>query len=76
MGLDIKIPIGLMFSILGLFLTLFGLFTGTDHAMYQQSLGINVNLYTGLLMLVVGILMLLFSRLRIFGKKLKEEIEG
>ncbi len=66
MGLDIKIPIGLIFSILGLLLTIFGLFTGSDTAMYQKSLGVNVNLWTGLFMLVFGLLMLGLSR---FWKK-------
>lgn len=64
MGLDIKIPIGLMFSILGLLLLIFGLVTGSDVDIYQKSLGMNVNLWTGLLMLVFGILMLAFSRFK------------
>lgn len=61
MGIDIKFPIGLMFSILGLFLTLYGLFTMGDTELYQRSLGINVNLWSGLGMLVFGGVMLLFS---------------
>jgi len=64
MGLDIKIPIGLMFSILGLLLIVFGLATGSDADIYQKSLGVNVNLWTGLLMLIFGILMLSFSKFR------------
>ena len=63
MGLDIKIPIGLMFTILGVILTIFGIATGSDVELYQKSLGINVNLWTGLLMLVFGIMMLIFSRM-------------
>ena len=43
MGLDIKIPIGLMFSIIGLILTILGLITMGDTAMYEQSLGYNLN---------------------------------
>ena len=52
---------GFMFAILGLLLTLFGLFTGGDAALYERSLGFNVNLWSGLLMLVFGLLMLLFA---------------
>jgi hypothetical protein len=68
MGIDIKIPIGLMFSIIGLLLTIFGFFTNADTAMYQQSLGINVNLWSGIGMLIFGAIMLLLS---FFGRKSK-----
>ena len=64
MGLDIKIPIGLMFAILGLLLTIFGLATNGDAALYERSLGININLWTGLCMLVVGAVMLATSKFR------------
>jgi hypothetical protein len=58
MGIDIKFPIGLMFSLLGLILTFYGLFTNADAGLYQRSLGININLWSGAGMLVFGILML------------------
>jgi hypothetical protein len=58
MGIDIKFPIGLMFSIFGILLTIFGLFTNSDEALYSRSLGININLWSGLGMLVFGIIML------------------
>lgn len=64
MGLDIKVPIGLMFTILGLLLTIFGLATASNAEMYQRSLDININLWTGAAMLVVGIVMLATSKLR------------
>ncbi len=70
MGLDIKIPIGLMFSIFGLILSILGLITAGDTAMYEQSLGYNINLYSGVVMLVFGCYMLFTSRL---FKKKKEE---
>jgi hypothetical protein len=63
MGLDIKIPIGLMFSILGIILTILGLATGSDAEMYARSLGHNINLWSGLSMLVFGAFMLLTSTL-------------
>jgi len=58
MGIDIKIPIGLMFSILGLILTIFGLFTNSDTVLYQRSLGTNINLWSGAGMLIFGLVML------------------
>lgn len=61
---DIRIPIGLMFSIFGVLITVFGLFTATDSIMYQRSLGINVNIIMGIIMLVFGLGMLLFVRLK------------
>lgn len=59
---DIRIPIGLMFSILGVLITVFGLFTASDSNMYQRSLGINVNIIMGIIMLIFGLLMLFFAR--------------
>lgn len=61
MEVDIRWPIGLMFSILGLLLTLFGIFTVGDTSLYARSLGFNVNLWSGLLMLAFGLLMLFFA---------------
>ena len=60
MGLDIRMPIGLMFAILGLLLAGFGLFG--DKAIYQRSLGVNINLWWGLVLLVFGVIMLLLGR--------------
>ena len=71
MGLDIKIPIGLMFTILGLILTILGLTTMSDSAFYDKSLGYNINLISGIVMLLFGVFMLLTSRL--FKKKKTEE---
>jgi hypothetical protein len=59
---DIRIPIGLMFSILGVLITVFGLVTMSDTTLYDKSLGINVNLFMGILMLVFGLAMLFFAR--------------
>jgi hypothetical protein len=64
MGLDIKLPIGLMFTILGLLLTIFGLATSGNAEMYQRSLDININLWTGAAMLLVGIILLATSKLK------------
>ena len=71
MGLDIKIPIGLMFTILGLILTILGLTTLNNTEMYEQSLSYNINLLSGLVMLVFGAFMFFTSRL--FKKKKSEK---
>ena len=55
---DIRIPIGLMFTIVGIIISVFGFFTNSDAAMYQKSLGINVNLIMGVIMLIFGLIML------------------
>ena len=60
--LDIKIPIGLMFSIFGVILLVYGFFTRNDVELYQKSLSHNVNLWMGGLMLVFGVVMLLLVK--------------
>ena len=65
MGIDIRLPIGLMFTIIGLLLAGFGLLS--DASIYQRSLGINVNLIWGALLTVFGIIMLLMGRKRPAG---------
>jgi hypothetical protein len=57
MNLDVRLPIGGMFTIIGLILTVFGLATNGDK-MYALSLSINVNLIWGLVLLVFGSTML------------------
>lgn len=59
---DIRIPIGLMFTIIGILITVFGFVTMSNTEMYQKSLGINVNIIMGILMLVFGLIMLYFAR--------------
>ena len=56
MQLDLRLPMGLMFSAFGALLVIFGL--GSDEALYQRSLGINVNLWWGLVLLAFGLAML------------------
>ncbi|HEV8504431.1 MAG TPA: hypothetical protein VGQ53_03490 [Chitinophagaceae bacterium] len=60
--LDIKIPIGLMFFVFGVILTIYGFMTKNDAELYQKSLSHNVNLWMGVLMLVFGGVMLLLVR--------------
>ena len=60
MSLDIRLPIGGMFSLFGLLLVIYGLATRGSE-IYQRSLGVNINLWWGLVMLVFGGLMLVFG---------------
>ena len=59
MKLDLRLPIGLMFSIFGVMLLGFGVLS--DAEIYQRSLGINVNLWWGVVLLVFGLVMLGFA---------------
>ena len=59
MKLDLRLPIGLMFSIFGVLLMGFGIIS--DPAIYQRSLGVNVNLWWGVVLLVFGLVMLGFA---------------
>jgi hypothetical protein len=60
MGLDIRLPIGFLFTIFGVLLMTFG--TLSDKAIYERSLGINVNLDWGVVMLLFGAVMLFLGR--------------
>jgi hypothetical protein len=59
MGLDIRTPIGWLFTILGGLLAIFGMLS--DRSIYAQSVGININLFWGVALLLFGILMLVLS---------------
>ena len=52
MKLDLRLPIGLMFTIYGAILVVFGL--ASDKAIYERSLGINVNLWWGFVLFAFG----------------------
>ena len=61
-GLDIRLPIGGLFVVLGLILLGYGVVTSADAAQYERSMSVNINLWWGLVMLVFGGLMLLLAR--------------
>jgi len=69
MGLDIRLPIGMMFSLLGALLAIYGLATGSDSDMYSSSLGINVNFWWGLVLFLFGAVMLFFALRSRFSKR-------
>ncbi|HQK38431.1 MAG: hypothetical protein ACPLXM_06275 [Bacteroidales bacterium] len=68
MGVDIKLPIGLMFSLFGIILTVYGIISN-GAPIYQHSFNININLWSGIFMLVFGGIMLLLAFLSKAGKK-------
>lgn len=55
MSFDLRLPIGALFTLFGLILAADGLFAG------RLVLGVNVNLWWGLVMLLFGGLMLAFA---------------
>jgi len=58
MGLDLRWPIGLMFSLIGALLTIYGLINNSHSETYARSLGINIDLYWGILLVIFGASML------------------
>jgi hypothetical protein len=61
-GLDIRAPIGGLFTVLGGMLAGYGLFASRSRGPSDLSPGPNVNLWWGLVMLVFGIVLLLMAR--------------
>lgn len=59
MNLDLRLPMGLMFSLFGALLTGYGVVS--DKAIYERSLGVNVNLQWGLVLLAFGVTMLVLA---------------
>jgi hypothetical protein len=61
MGLDVRLPVGLMFAIMGALLAGYGLLG--DQSIYVRSLGLNINLIWGsVLMAAAAILLVLGTR--------------
>lgn len=59
MSMDIRFPIGFLFTITGLIITIWGLVSNPE--IYRKSLNVNINLWTGLAMLVFGLVFLVMS---------------
>ena len=62
MNFDLRLPIGIMFSLFGAMLVVFGLATGGADMYRNHSLGININLWWGLVLLAFGAFMLILAR--------------
>ncbi len=71
MGIDIRLPLGILFLLLGSILVVYG--AASDAALYELSLGINVNLYWGVVLLAFGALMFILSR---FGARAETRPEN
>jgi hypothetical protein len=56
MNFDLRLPLGLLFSLFGAMLVVYGLVS--DPAIYRVSLGYNVNLDWGFVLLAFGVTML------------------
>ena len=61
-SLDLRLPIGGLFVVLGIMLGGYGLATGSNTEMYVKSGGMNINLIWGVVMLVTGIIFLLLAK--------------
>jgi hypothetical protein len=61
MGLDVRVPVGVMFATMGVLLVAYGWFG--DQSIYGRSLGININLIWGLVILTFAITMLGLAKL-------------
>jgi putative Mn2+ efflux pump MntP len=56
MNFDLRYPVGLMFTLFGALMAVFGLVS--DPKLYERSLGININLWWGVVLLAFGLTML------------------
>ena len=73
MSLDIRIPIGLLFGIIGAILVVYGQWS-SDPAIYARSFGLNANVWWGVVLLVFALMMLgLAQHARKSGKKTRPD---
>jgi hypothetical protein len=64
MGFDIRMPIGMLFTIFGILLIGYGAATQGSAMYAEHSLGVNMNLWWGIALLCFGVMMLALTRLR------------
>jgi len=62
MGLDVRVPVGLMLGIMGVLLLGYGVLG--DQSIYARSLGLNVNAIWGSVLLVVAAVLLILAARR------------
>lgn len=62
LGIDVRLPIGGLFTALGLIVGGYGIATNGNAGDYQRSLGTNINLWWGIVMLVFGLAMIALAR--------------
>jgi len=61
MGLDVRVPLGLLFLTIGTLLAAYG-FSTTGSAIYAKSLEVNLNLIWGSILMLIGMLALWMGR--------------
>ena len=59
--MDLRLPIGIIFTIYGFILILYVIFTKGSE-IYARSLGINVNITWGIVLLIFGLVMYYFAK--------------
>lgn len=60
-GLDLRYPIGGLFTVLGVILAGYGVMTRGNAAMYERSTGVNLNFWWGAIMIAFGLLFLFLA---------------
>ena len=78
-GLDVRVPIGGLFTVLGLMLSGYGLLIGSGSASLSATTTTNVNLWWGLVMLMFGVLLLLgagLARRKLSARPATDTVEG
>jgi hypothetical protein len=61
-SLDLRLPIGGLFAVLGVMLAGYGLATASNTEMYAKSSGMNINLIWGVVMICTGLVFLFLAR--------------
>jgi hypothetical protein len=64
MGFDIRMPIGMLFTLFGILLIVYGAATQGNVMYAEHSLGVNMNLWWGIALLCFGAVMLTLTRMR------------
>jgi hypothetical protein len=64
MGFDIRMPIGMLFTLFGILLIGYGAATRGSAIYAEHSLGVNMNVWWGGALLAFGLAMLALTRLR------------
>jgi hypothetical protein len=62
MNVDVRIPMGMMFTLMGAVLMAFGLSTKNNPEIYAPSLGMNADLWAGVALLVFGLVAVTLGR--------------
>jgi hypothetical protein len=64
MGFDIRMPIGMLFTLFGILLIGYGAATNGSAMYAEHSLGVNMNVWWGTALLAFGLVMLALTQLR------------